>query len=98
MANHYSKYIDFEDPEFSNGQLCIAMFYIKDQIFFECDEKLALALGLIRANSLMKMTVLYTFDLKNAVALANLKPEYRKYYRRTILLAPNSAQKAQSPI
>ena len=51
MANHYSKYIDFDDPEFSNGRLCIAMFYIKDQMFFECDEKLALTLGLIRASS-----------------------------------------------
>ena len=41
MTNHYSKYIDLEDHEFSNGKLRMAMFYIKNQLFFECDEKLA---------------------------------------------------------
>ena len=28
MTNHYSNYVDLEDPEFSNGRLRVAKFYI----------------------------------------------------------------------
>ena len=67
MANHYTKYLDMEDPDFKDVQ--IIKFYIEKQMYFECEEKLSKLLDLQHGK-----------NLQYAISLANSKPEYKVYY------------------
>ena len=44
MANHYSKFVDMEDPEFAGQQ--IVKYYMPQQLYFECEERLSRLLDL----------------------------------------------------
>ena len=51
MANHSSKFVDMEDPEFAGT--IISKYYIPKQIYFECEETLSRLLDLQHGKNLM---------------------------------------------
>ena len=88
LANHYSKFVDLEDPEYSKDTFTVLKYYEPGQAYFECDARLSILVGL---HSRRKM-------LAVAMQMANSKPEFKRFYRRTILLASNRRQLDRSPI
>ena len=53
MLNHYSKYVDMEDADFSDSRVFkVVKFYIPEELYFECDERLAIKIGLATGRGL----------------------------------------------